>query len=57
LAIVLSVLLSFGHCVFCTSVFWPLCCLYFFDLRILKTPLVSSNSSYDIIYCLQVHGR
>jgi len=26
--------------------FWPLCCLSFFDLRILITPLVSSNSSY-----------
>ena len=25
--------------------FWPLCCL-FFDIRILITPLVSSNSSY-----------
>ena len=25
--------------------FWPLCCLFFFDLRILVTPLVSSNSS------------
>ena len=37
--------------------FWPLCCLYFFDLRILITPLVSWNSSYDILYCLQVHGR
>ena len=24
---------------------WPLCCLFFFDLRILITPLVSSNSS------------
>jgi hypothetical protein len=36
LAIVLSVLLSFF--------FWPLCCLSF-DLRILITPLVSSNSS------------
>jgi hypothetical protein len=32
--------------------FWPLCCLFFFDIRILITPLVSSNSSYtedDII--------
>ena len=30
--------------------FWPLCCLFFFDLRILITPLVSSNSSYfDVI--------
>jgi hypothetical protein len=25
--------------------FWPLCCLFFFDLRILITPFVSSNSS------------
>ena len=35
-------------CMFCKSffVFWPLCCLFFFDLRILITSLVSSNSSY-----------
>ena len=26
--------------------FWPLCCLFFFDIRILITSLVSSNSSY-----------
>jgi hypothetical protein len=26
--------------------FWPLCCLPFFDLQILITPLVSSNSFY-----------
>ena len=26
--------------------FWPLCCLFFFDIRILITTLVSSNSSY-----------
>jgi hypothetical protein len=39
-------------CMFCRSFFvilsfffWPLCCLSFFDLRILNTPLVSSNSS------------
>jgi hypothetical protein len=25
--------------------FWLLCCLFFFDIRILITPLVSSNSS------------
>ena len=25
--------------------FWPLCCLFFFDRRILVAPLVSSNSS------------
>jgi hypothetical protein len=40
-------------CMFCRSLFvllyfffWPLCCLFFFDLRILITPLVSLNSSY-----------
>jgi hypothetical protein len=27
--------------------FWPLCCLFFFDIRILITPLVSSNSSLN----------
>ena len=26
--------------------FWPLCCLFFFDIRILINPLVSSNSFY-----------
>jgi hypothetical protein len=30
---------------------WSLCCLFLFDLRILITPLVSSNSSFD---CLQL---
>ena len=39
-------------CMFCRSLFvllyfffWPLCCLFFFDIRILIAPLVSSNSS------------
>jgi hypothetical protein len=27
--------------------FWPLCCLFFFDIRILIAPLVSSSSSYS----------
>jgi hypothetical protein len=31
---------------FCIFFFWPLCCLFFFDIRILITPLVSSNSPY-----------
>ena len=39
---------SFVSCVCfvdrCLS-FWPLCCLFFFDIRILIAPLVSSNSS------------
>jgi hypothetical protein len=28
--------------------FWSLCCLFFFDIQILITPLVSSNSFYFI---------
>ena len=39
-------------CMLCRSLivllylfFWPLCCLFFFSLRILITPLVSLNSS------------
>jgi hypothetical protein len=42
-------------CMFCRSLFvllyiffWPLCCLLFFDIRILLTLLVSLNSSYII---------
>ena len=38
-------------CMFCRSLFvllyfffWPLCCLFFFDIRMLIAPLVSSNS-------------
>ena len=30
--------------------FWQLCCLFFFDLQILITSLVSLNSSYDTFY-------
>jgi hypothetical protein len=30
--------------------FWSLCCLFVFDIRILTTPVVSSNSSFD--YCV-----
>jgi hypothetical protein len=30
---------------------WPLCCLFFFDIRILITPLVSSNSSFLTMPC------
>ena len=40
---------SLDMCMFCRSLsffFWPLCCLPSFDLRILITPLVSSNSHY-----------
>ena len=30
---------------FCTFLFCPLCCLFFFDIQIMITPLVFSNSS------------
>ena len=40
-------------CIFCRSLFvllyfffWPLCCLFFFDTRIMIAPLVPSISSY-----------
>jgi hypothetical protein len=45
LAIVLSVHLRLTDSDYPFGVFWPLCCLFFFDLRILITPLVSLNSS------------
>ena len=51
LAIVLSVLLSFGHCVVCSSVFWPLCCLFFCLLAIVLSVLLrftDSNYPFDI---------
>jgi hypothetical protein len=32
--------ISMGH-----ALFWPLCCLSFFDLQLQITPLVSSNSA------------
>jgi hypothetical protein len=41
LAIVLSVLLGLTDSEYPFGIFWPLCCLFFFDLRILITPLVS----------------
>jgi len=28
--------------------FWPLCCLFFFDIRIMIAPLVSSNFSFEV---------
>jgi hypothetical protein len=41
LAIVLSVLLRYTDSDYSFGIFWPLCCLFFFDIRILITPLVS----------------
>ena len=40
-AIVLSVLLLFTASDYPYGIFWPLCCLFFFYLRLLITPMVS----------------
>ena len=59
-SLVLCVMLFYSifsfMCMFCRSLFvllyfffWPQCCLYFFDIRILVTPLISSNSSYCLV--------
>ena len=51
LTIVLSVRLRFKDSDYPCGVFklffWPLCCLFVFDIRFLTTPVVSSNSSFD----------
>ena len=44
-SLVLCVMFCRSLFVFLTFFFWPLCCLTFFDLRNMITPLVSSNSS------------
>ena len=41
LAIVLSFLLWFTDCDYTLGIFWPFCCLFFYDIQILITPLVS----------------
>ena len=45
LVIIQSVFLSFGHYTVCFSFFWSLYSLFFFDLRLLITPLVSLSFS------------
>ena len=62
----IRVTLSVGSCVcfvdrclsFCTfsSLFLPLCCLFFFYIRFLIIHLVSSNSSCKI-HCIILNGR
>ena len=50
LAIVLSVILWFTYSDYSFGIFWPLCCLSFFDLQILITPLVSCG------HCVVCHS-
>ena len=46
LAIVLSVLVGLAASHYPFGIFWPLCCLFLLDLRLLITSLASSNLSY-----------
>jgi len=39
------------------SFFWSLCCLFFLDIRILITNLVSSNSSYEKYFTTIKHNK
>jgi hypothetical protein len=50
-AIVLSILLPFTDSDYPFGILWPLCCLFFYDLQILISPLVSSNSSLNTWCC------
>jgi hypothetical protein len=47
LAIVLSVLLWYTDSAYPFGIFWPLCCLFFCDILILLTPLVSFAKRYQ----------
>jgi hypothetical protein len=49
-AIVLSVLIWFTASHYPIGILCPLCCLFLFDLRIISTSLVSSNSFFIRIY-------
>ena len=42
---------------FCSFSFWSFYCLFFFDLRFLITPIVSSNYSYKQIMIFQIINR
>jgi hypothetical protein len=53
MAIVLSVLLLFTDSVYPFGIFWPLCCLFFFYLRILIIPLVSFG---HCVVCSSIYG-
>ena len=58
LAIVLSVLLWYKDSDYPLGIFWPLCCLFFYDIQILITPLVSFGHCVvwsSMIYRLLLH--
>jgi uncharacterized protein (DUF3820 family) len=53
-AIVLSVLLWFTDSDYPFGILWPLCCLFYFDSRILIIPLVSC--SHCVVCSTLIHG-
>ena len=53
-AIVLSVLLWFTDCNYPFGILWPLCCLFYFDSRILIIPLVSCG--HCVVCSTLIHG-
>jgi hypothetical protein len=58
LAILLFVLLWFTSSDYSFGIFWPLYCLFFFDLLLLITPLVSFGHCIvcsSLIYCFWLH--
>ena len=52
---IFSFMFMFCRSLFVLLYFWPSCCLFFFDIRILIAPLVSSNSSAKNIDTLIVN--
>ena len=51
LSLVLCVCFVDRYLFFYYFLFWPLCCLFFFDVRILFTPLISSSDSSWLCSC------
>jgi hypothetical protein len=54
LAIMLSVLLWYIDSDYTFGIFWPLCCLFFFDIQILITPLVSFG--HYVVWSSLIYG-
>ena len=52
-AIVLSIILLSTDSDYPFGIFWPLCCLFFFDLQILITPLVSCG--HCVVYSSSIY--
>ena len=56
-SLVLCVMFCRSLFVLLSFFFWPLCCLFFFNLWLLITSLVSSNFSYRHKYIISARGN